>query len=114
MFAFFMGLKTVGPTQLHRSMAQGQVITIVDVNSRQSWAKAHVPGAINLNATSYSEGELPADKHTDLVFYCSNPMCRKAPLAARRAKSMGYENVRVMAAGISGWLAAQLPTASAG
>ncbi|MFL6197565.1 MAG: rhodanese-like domain-containing protein [Thermoanaerobaculia bacterium] len=30
--------------------------------------------------------------------------------AARRAKKMGYENVKVMSAGITGWLAAKLPT----
>jgi len=44
------------------------------------------------------------------VFYCSNPLCRKAPSAARRAKQMGYTDVKVMSAGISGWLDAKLPT----
>ena len=38
------------------------------------------------------------------VFYCSNPMCMKAPNAARRAKALGYTNVHVMSAGIRGWL----------
>lgn len=47
-----------------------------------------------------------------LVFYCSNPLCRKAPNAARRAKQMGYHNVQVMSAGISGWLNAKFPTES--
>jgi rhodanese-related sulfurtransferase len=37
-------------------------------------------------------------------------MCRKAPNAARRAKKLGYENVRVMSAGITGWLDKGLPT----
>jgi len=39
-------------------------------------------------------------------------MCRKAPNAARRAKKMGYANVTVMSAGISGWLASKLPSES--
>lgn len=43
---------------------------------------------------------------------CSNPLCRKAPNATRRAKQMGYHNVQVMSAGISGWLKAKLPTES--
>jgi len=34
----------------------------------------------------------------------------KALSAARRARSLGYGNVHVMSAGISGWLAAKLPT----
>jgi len=39
-------------------------------------------------------------------------MCRKAPNAARRAKKLGYTNVQVMSAGISGWMSANLPTES--
>ena len=34
----------------------------------------------------------------------------KAPIAAKRAKRMGYEDVRVLSAGITGWVAAGLPT----
>ena len=111
MFALFMGLKTISPTALHQAM-QEQPVTIIDFNSRQSWAKAHVPGALNLDPVNYTAADLPADKQSGLVFYCSNPMCRKAPNAARRAKALGYANVKVMSAGITGWLAAKLPTES--
>ena len=81
--------------------------------SEQSWAKAHVPGATHLDRPDYAANELPAQKDSLLVFYCSNPLCRKAPNAARRAKGFGYTNVQVMSAGISGWLNARLPTESA-
>jgi rhodanese-related sulfurtransferase len=111
MFALLMGLKTISPDELHRLVRGGQV-TVVDVNSADSWRKAHVPGALNVDPTNYSDSDLPSDKDSPLVFYCSNPLCRKAPNAARRAKSMGHKNVRVMSAGISGGLAAALPTES--
>jgi rhodanese-related sulfurtransferase len=93
-------------------LIQGKQVTTVDVNSRQSWIKARVPGARNLDPAGYNESDLPPDKDSALVFYCSNPMCRKAPNAARRAKKMGYSDVRVRSAGISGWLNAKLPTES--
>ena len=109
MFALLMGLKTISPGELHQ-VIQKQQVTVVDVNSRQSWMKAHVPGALNLDPVEYKESDLPPDRESDVVFYCSNPLCRKAPNAARRAKKMGYSNVRVMSAGITGWLAANLPT----
>ncbi len=86
-------------------------VTVLDVNSRRSWMNAHVPGAFNLDP-DYNKSELPADKESTLVFYCSNPMCRKAPSAAQRAKKMGFTNVKVMPAGILGWTAAGLPTES--
>jgi rhodanese-related sulfurtransferase len=109
MFARLMGLKTVSPKQLHQWVQDKSAITI-DVNSPLSWKRAHVPGALNLDPLSYGEADLPQDKNAKLVFYCSNVMCRKAPNAARRARSMGYENSYVMSAGIKGWLAAELPT----
>lgn len=112
MIAFLMGLKSVSPGELLR-WVQEKRATVIDVNSRQSWEKAHVPDALHFDPNAWNEADLPADKQTLLVFYCSNPMCRKAPNAARRAKSLGYANVRVLSAGISGWLDANLPTESA-
>jgi rhodanese-related sulfurtransferase len=109
MFALLMGLKTISPVGLNELM-QKQKVTVVDVNSRQSWEKARVPGALSLDPAGYNDGDLPPDKESSLVFYCSNPLCRKAPNAARRAEKMGYGNVKVMSAGITGWLDKKLPT----
>jgi rhodanese-related sulfurtransferase len=109
MFAFLMGLESISPDALHRMM-QAQPVTVFDVNSPQSWMQARVPGARNLDPANFNDTDLPQDKQSSLVFYCSNPLCRKAPNAARRAKKMGYGKVKVMSAGISGWLAARLPT----
>ncbi len=111
MMARLMGLQTVSPGELHH-LIQRDSVTTVDVNSRQSWSTAHVPGALNLDPGGYADTDLPADREAMLVFYCSNLFCRKAPTAAQRAKRMGYRNVRVMSAGISGWIDADLPTES--
>ena len=114
MFARLMGLKTMSPERVHRLVRDHEPVTVIDVNSPGSWIKARVPGARNLDPVEYKDSDLPSDKNAVLVFYCSNPMCRKAPNAARRAKKMGYSDVHVMSAGISGWLAANLPTESGG
>lgn len=109
MLARLLGLKTISPDRLHRLM-QDEDVAVLDVNSRHSWTTARVPGASNLDPADFSESDLPADRGSILVFYCSNPMCRKAPGAARRAKKMGYGDARVMSAGIRGWVRAGLPT----
>ena len=111
MFAMLMGLATISPMKMHEIMRRGPVVPI-DVNARQSWLRARVPGALNLDPTEYGERDLPDDKQTALVFYCSNPWCRKAPMAAKRAAKLGYRDVRVMSAGIAGWIDAGLPTES--
>lgn len=79
MFAQLMGLKTISPHELRDATG----VVIFDVNSQQSWLSARVPGALHFNG----EADLPAEKSTALVFYCSNPLCRKAPNAAKRAKT---------------------------
>jgi rhodanese-related sulfurtransferase len=111
MFALLMGLGSISPSALHDLMREKSV-TVVDVNAPQSWLRARVPGAINLDPTSYDANDLPADKASTIVFYCSNPLCRKAPSAARRARKLGYANAIVMSAGISGWVGANMPTES--
>jgi rhodanese-related sulfurtransferase len=108
MIARLMGLDTISPGELQRLLVEDRA-SAIDVNSPQSWAQAHVPGAVNLDPAAYESADLPGDKERLLVFYCSNPWCRKAPNAARRATSLGYANVRVMAAGIKGWMGANLP-----
>ena len=113
MFATLMGLKTISPRALHDLM-QREAVATIDVNAKQSWLRARVPGAIHLDPTGFRDDDLPADKGSLLVFYCSNMLCRKAPNAARRARALGYTNVCVMSAGINGWLDASLPIESDG
>ena len=110
MLAFLYGLKSISPAALQSSLPGA--VTVFDMNGRQRWAQAHVPGALSL-AVDFTRTDLPANKDTPLVFYCSNPLCRKAPEAGRRARQMGFEDVKVMSAGIAGWLAAGLPTEAA-
>ncbi|MBX7186215.1 MAG: rhodanese-like domain-containing protein [Vicinamibacteria bacterium] len=102
--------RVISPGDL-RQLIEEKKVTVVDVNSPESWKRARVPGAINLDP-AYDGGDLPSDKDAPVVFYCSNSMCRKAPNAARRAQEMGYRNVQVMKAGIKGWVAKDLPTES--
>ena len=110
MFALLMGVKSLSCHEVH-ALPPGDA-WVIDVNDASRHAAARVPGARHLDPQRFTRDELPADPHTLLVFYCSNPMCRKAPFAARRAKAMGYANVRVMAAGIQGCRAANLPLES--
>ncbi len=66
-----------------------------------------IPGAIQLSSfDEYQLSELPEDRSTELVFYCSNTRCSAAPHAARLAMAAGYCNVQVYPGGIMGWVKA--------
>jgi rhodanese-related sulfurtransferase len=109
MMARLMGLPVISPEGLLKLVEEKSVV-VVDVNSRESWTNARVPGATNLDPLTYDAKALPEDKTKAVVFYCSNSLCRKAPNAARRARQLGHTNVKVMSAGIKGWLAGERPT----
>ena len=111
MFAQLMGLPVISPRDLHIRL-QSEPLVVFDVNAESRWLESRVPGALHLDPQAFTDSDLPTDRDAVLVFYCSNPLCRKAPNAAQRARRMGHRNVLVMAAGISGWLAASLPTES--
>lgn len=113
MIAQLMGLRVVSPSDLSGMIERGEA-DVFDVNAPQRWRDAHVPGARNLDPTQFEPAALPADKARPVGFYCSGPLCRKAPNAAVRARKLGHSDVRVLSAGISGWLAAGLPTESGG
>ena len=108
MIARLMGLKTISLKELLTAVQENNVY-VYDLNSSAVYASGHIPGAVHLNHETFDGAELPVDKESALVFYCSNPMCRKAPNAAKLAKSMGYTNAKVLSAGISGWMSKKLP-----
>ena len=70
-----------------------------------------IPGAVLLTDMD-SLDNLPADKATNLVFYCANPSCGASEYAAAKAMAAGYSHVKVLPAGIAGWVKAGKMTAS--
>lgn len=82
-------------------------VTVIDVNGAASYAKGHVPGAINFaEAKADLASKLPADKGALVVAYCGGPSCSAYKAAANKASELGYTNVKHLSAGISGWLQA--------
>jgi len=76
---------------------------LLDVRSPESYAKAHVPGAVNLphgkiiasKLEQYPEGTL-------FVTYCAGPHCNGAARGALRLAKLGRP-VKIMAGGMTGW-----------
>ena len=89
-------------------------VAIYDCNSNDTRKEDGViPGAKLLSSSKHYDVSkmLPADKETNLVFYCANTACMASHAAAERATQAGYKNVAVMAEGIQGWKKAGQATA---
>jgi rhodanese-related sulfurtransferase len=79
-------------------------VTVIDVNGSASYAKGHVPSAIDFAAEKDAlASKLPSDKGALVVAYCGGPTCSAYKKAANVAKELGYTNVKHLSAGISGW-----------
>ena len=91
--------------ELKKAIAAKKV-TVIDVNGSKSYAKGHIPGAIDFGATKELAKVLPKDKKSLVVAYCGGPSCKAYQKAASAAEKLGYTNVKHLSAGISGWLQA--------
>jgi rhodanese-related sulfurtransferase len=92
-------------------MLAGHQCVAVDANGDATRRRMGViPGAVLL--TDDAIDKLPADKSQSLVFYCANEACRSSHEAATRAFLAGYTHVKVMPAGIAGWVRAGKQTSS--
>lgn len=87
-----------------KQVADGKSAFIVDVNSKDSFADSHVPGAIHYGSNIKKFDQmLPSDKNTLIVAYCGGPACTAWKKAAERACKMGYTNIKHFKEGIQGW-----------
>ncbi|PXX39745.1 rhodanese-like domain-containing protein [Undibacterium pigrum] len=89
----------------HHAMSEGMAdFVLLDVRSPESYAKGHVPGAINLLRGKIIASKLasyPAD--TLFVTYCAGQHCNGAARAAIKLAQLGHP-VKIMVGGITGWL----------
>lgn len=85
--------------------------TLVEVLSEESYAKGHLPKAINIPAEHIQEKapDMLPNKDVKIVVYCSSFTCTASTGAARTLQSMGYSNVLDYKGGKKDWQAADLP-----
>ena len=89
---------------VHDALSRGPDFVLVDVRSPELYARAHVPGAINIPHGKIIESRLaqyPAD--TVFVVYCAGPHCNGGHKGAIRLAQLGRP-VKLMIGGITGWL----------
>ena len=79
-------------------------VTLLDVNGSETYAKGHIPGAMDFTKVKPDlASKLPKDKSALIVAYCANEACSAYQQGATAAKALGYTNVKHYAKGIMGW-----------
>ena len=88
--------------QVSAAMAKGA--TLCDARSKGGFDAGHIKGAVH---TPYREengmAALPADKASQLIFYCGGPACSASLKAAKVAAGLGYTNIGEYKGGYPEW-----------
>jgi len=102
---------TTGPHELSGVLDRQEDVVVVDVRFPSDFAKAHVPGAINLPKGKWERATgLSKDKPN--ILYCYDATCHMAAEAARTLVALGYPVVE-MEGGFAAWEAKSLPVVAA-
>ena len=102
---------TTGPHELSGVLDRKEPVVVIDVRFPSDFARAHVPGAINLpKGKWHSAAGLAKDRVN--VLYCYDQTCHLAAEAARELVAQGYPVVE-MEGGFAAWEAKSLPVVTA-
>lgn len=88
--------------------------TVVEALPADYYAKAHLPGALNLpvdDVEKLAPALLP-DKNSAVIVYCADSPCQNSANVAKHLAELGYTQVFDYDEGKAGWIAAGLPTES--
>lgn len=99
-----VGEDEISPSELNRRLTSGQDIIVIDVRDQNSFKQGHIPDALNIPLEKISldsTRDLDNTEQTLVVVY------HKSSRGGGDAKSilgaLGFENVRVLSAGITHW-----------
>jgi rhodanese-related sulfurtransferase len=100
-------------SELEDAIKKGDVV-LLDVNGSSSYAKGHIPGAIDFRANSDKIASLLGDNKDKLVVaYCGGPSCSAYQAGAKAAEAAGFKNIKHLSIGINGWVQAGKTTEKA-
>jgi len=82
-------------------------LVLIDSRPERPFAQGTIPGSINISDSKFDKmtDKLPKDKATPMVFFCGGLACDLSEKSAKKAKALGYTNVRKYTEGYPEWAA---------
>lgn len=98
-----LGLET-DPSDVYHDLKNGVAdFLLVDTRSPESYAKGHIPGAVNLwHRTIDAAATKGLSRDETLVVYCSGAGCNASTKGAARLADLGF-SVKEMTGGLEWW-----------
>ena len=105
-------INTIDREELKAKLDRGDDFLLIMTHSPIAFETAHIPGSINFFPLEGTVDDLPADKDTEIVVYCTDVACVASQMTYHGMVAEGYTNVRRYAGGLSDWVEAGYELAS--
>jgi rhodanese-related sulfurtransferase len=78
---------------------------LIDSRPLPRFQQGTIPGSVSIPYPTWDKvvSRLPADKNTQLVFFCQGVTCQMSPLSQRKAIALGFKNTKVYHEGVPEW-----------
>jgi len=99
--------KEIAREELKEKMDKNEDFVLIDVLGEASYNRAHLPGAISIDAhkenfVEEAEKQVP-NKDQEIAVYCASFSCQLSPMAAGKLTDAGYTNVLDFKGGLKDW-----------
>lgn len=97
--------ESVGTEYVREKIEKGEPFVLIDARPLNKFLEGAIPGSLSIpdSVGDTREGLLPADKKSEIVYYCGGFDCKLSHSSAIRAKKLGYATVKVYEAGYPAW-----------
>jgi len=96
----------ISPQELHQRVGSNSRMILVDARSAQEFEALHIPGSINIPAPDMRKRHAELPKHMPITVICGSGV--RSSLAGSILRRNGFKDVRNVAGGINGYIAAGL------
>ncbi|HSJ54841.1 MAG TPA: rhodanese-like domain-containing protein [Anaerolineae bacterium] len=101
----------LSPRDVHRRLAAGEELTVLDVRQESEWLEGHIRGATHIEAGRLPAAtSLPFDPDQPIVVQCA--VGDRSTVAISLLEQRGYHNVSLLEGGLNRWEARGLPLVS--
>lgn len=99
------GPVSVSAAYIKKLIDEKAVYALIDARPKRVSDKGMIPTSINISDTEFDKhiDKLPADKATQLIYYCGGLECVLSDKSAEKARKLGYTNVVTYPEGYPEW-----------
>jgi len=93
----------IDPSDLQAALKAGERVVVVDARTPQAYARAHIPGAVNIPHRAMSaETTAGLDRAALIVSYCDGIGCNASTKGAVQLLKLGFR-VKELIGGLEWW-----------